>query len=177
MAYGLPPPSRIGRRPFYPLLLAFAVSCFFGTLATDIAYWRTANVFWADFSAWLVSAGVVVGYATLAVALIEMLFLRTRRLYRPRWPFVVAMIAALILATFDMMVHTRDAWTSVVPWGLVLSALTVAVLVAGWIAHEAYPAAHWDASPLLDESVRSHEPVRSRETVRSREAAGLGVTR
>jgi uncharacterized membrane protein len=33
-----------------------------------------------------------------------------------------------------MMVHGRDAYTSVVPTGLILSALTVAILiVTGWL--------------------------------------------
>jgi uncharacterized membrane protein len=33
-----------------------------------------------------------------------------------------------------MFVHTRDAWTSVVPWGLVLSAIVVLILlVTGWL--------------------------------------------
>jgi uncharacterized membrane protein len=49
-------------RPFYPLLWAFAASCFLGTLVTDIAYWRTADIAWVDFSDWLVTAGVIIGY-------------------------------------------------------------------------------------------------------------------
>jgi uncharacterized membrane protein len=40
----------------------------------------------------------------------------------------------LILAILNMLIHTRDAWTSVVPWGLALSALTVlAILITGWL--------------------------------------------
>jgi uncharacterized membrane protein len=42
----------------------------------------------------------------------------------------------LILATFNLLVHTRDAWTSVVPWGVGLSASVVILLVAGWIMSE-----------------------------------------
>ena len=40
---------------------------------------------------------------------------------------------ALSLAIVNALVHTRDAYTSVVPWGVVLSALTVLfLLVTGW---------------------------------------------
>ena len=40
---------------------------------------------------------------------------------------------ALILATLNALVHTRDAYTSVVPTGLVLSVLVVLILlVTGW---------------------------------------------
>jgi uncharacterized membrane protein len=131
--------ARIGRRPFYPLLTAFAVSCFVGTLAADIAYWRTADLMWADFADWLVTVGVVVGYVTILVALIEVFGLRSRRLRRPTWPYAIGNIVTLILATLNMLVHTRDAWTSVVPWGLVLSAAVVVVaLVTGWVTRETY---------------------------------------
>jgi uncharacterized membrane protein len=131
--------ARIRRRPFYPLLVAFAVSCFLGTLAADIAYWRTADMMWADFADWLVTAGVVVGYVTIVVTVIEVFALRSGGLGRPTWPYVVGNIVTLILATLDMLVHTRDAWTSVVPWGVVLSAAVVVVaLVTGWVTRETY---------------------------------------
>ena len=68
---------RIGRRPFYRGLAAFAASCFVGTLATDIAYWWTADMMWADFSDWLLTVGVIVGYATVVVALIETFAIRS----------------------------------------------------------------------------------------------------
>jgi uncharacterized membrane protein len=116
------------RRPLYPLLAAFAVSCLAGTLATDIAYWLTADIMWVDFSDWLVTVGVIVGYLTIAVALIEMFAARSTRLRRPNWAWAIGLIGALILATLNMFVHTRDAWTSVVPWGVVLSAVVAAIV-------------------------------------------------
>jgi uncharacterized membrane protein len=129
----------IGRQPFYRQVAAFAASCFVGTLATDIAYWRTADVIWADFSDWLVTVGICTGYVTIVVALIEIFAMRSRRLRRPTWPYVIGNVVALILATFNMLMHTRDAWTSVDPWGLVLSAAVVLVLlVTGWTARETY---------------------------------------
>jgi uncharacterized membrane protein len=131
------PAVRIGRRPFYPWLTAFAASCMVGALATDIAYWATANVIWTDFSDWLLIAGVIVGLLSIVVALIEALARRAPR-RRPAWPFWLGGIVALVLGFFDMLVHTRDAWTSVVPWGLTLSAATVLVLiVAAFMARAA----------------------------------------
>jgi uncharacterized membrane protein len=131
--------TRSGARPFYPLLVAFAVSCFLGTLASDVAYWRTADMMWADFSDWLVTAGVVVGYVTILVTLIEVFGLPSGLLRRPSWPYVIGNIVALILATFNLLVHTRDAWTSVVPSGVALSAAVVVVaLVTGWVTRETF---------------------------------------
>lgn len=130
---------RIERRPFYRRFAAFAAACFVGTLATDIAYSRTANVMWADFSDWLLTVGVIVGWATVIIALIETFLIRAPLCSRLRVGYVIGSVAALILATFDMLMHTRDAWTSIVPWGLVLSAATVLILIlTGWVTWQSY---------------------------------------
>ena len=43
----------------------------------------------------------------------------------------------LVLAIFNAFIHSRDAYTSVVPTGLILSALTVLILlVTGWMGWE-----------------------------------------
>ena len=126
--------NRIGPQPFYRWLAAFAASCFVGTLATDIVYWHTADMMWADFSAWLLTVGVIVGYVTIVVAVIETFAVRSPLRRRLTWPYMIGSVVALILATFNTLVHTRDAWTSVVPWGLVLSAATILVLlVTAWM--------------------------------------------
>jgi uncharacterized membrane protein len=129
----------IGRQPFYRSLATFPASCFVGTLATDLAYWRTADMMWADFSAWLLTVGVLVGYAVVLVALIETFATRSPRRRLPTWAYAIGNLVALILATFNMLVHTRDAWTSVVPWGLVLSAATVLVVILTyWMTRRTY---------------------------------------
>lgn len=129
--------ARIGWQPFHSMLVDFAVCCFVGTLLTDLAYWQTAHIMWADFSDWLVTAGVVVGYVAVVVTLIEILARRWRQRRRPTWPYAIGNVVALIVATLNMLVHTRDAWTSVAPWGGVLSAVVVLVLLAtGWMDRE-----------------------------------------
>jgi uncharacterized membrane protein len=138
---------RIGRRPLYRRLAAFAAACFVGTLATDIAYWRTANVMWTDFSDWLLAVGVIVGYVAIVVALIEAFAIRSPLRGWMTWWYAIGSVVALILATFDMLVHTRDAWTSVVPWGLVLSAAIVLVLIlTGWLTRATRDAAGTEAT-------------------------------
>lgn len=132
----------IERPGFHRVLAGFAASCLVGTLATDLAYWLSADTIWADFSDWLVTAGVIVGWATVVIAVIETLAFRARRIRRPGWPSAIGFVVALIIATVDMLVHTRDAWTSVVPEGLGLSAAMVLVLaLAGWMARTRRPAA------------------------------------
>jgi uncharacterized membrane protein len=125
---------RIAKHPIHPMLVPIPIACFVGALLTDIAYWATAEMMWADFSAWLVTIGVIMGYLAAIVGLIDFLGNRLIRAQRPAWPHAIGNVAVLILATLNMFVHTRDAWTSVVPWGLILSAAVVAILLfTGWM--------------------------------------------
>ena len=83
---------------------------------------------WANFSAWLVSVGVIFGY-------LAAIFSRSSR--QPVHPRSTASVAArnwerrrarpALRST--CFVHSRDAWTSVVPWGIALSAATVLILL------------------------------------------------
>jgi uncharacterized membrane protein len=132
----LSPTGQIGRHPIHVMLLPFPLACFIGTLLTDLAYWRTSETMWADFSAWLVSAGVILGLLVAIAGLVDYLGGRPIPGLVPAWPYVLGNIVALLLAILNMLVHTHDGWTSVVPWGLTLSALVVLVLLftcwMGW---------------------------------------------
>jgi uncharacterized membrane protein len=126
----------IARRPVHAMLIPFPIACFIGTFLTDLAYWRTAEMMWANFSAWLVTVGVIVGWLAAIAGLIDFLSNRLIRVQPPAWPHVIGNAVVLVLATVNMFVHSRDGWTSVVPWGLVLSGLVVLILLfttwMGW---------------------------------------------
>jgi uncharacterized membrane protein len=126
--------ARIAAHPIHPMLVPIPIACFVGTLLTDIAYWRTAEMFWSDFSAWLISAGVVIGWLAAIVGAIDFFGSRGVRNLAAAWAHGIGNLVVLTLATLNMLVHTHDAWTSVVPWGLTLSAITVVLLlVTGWM--------------------------------------------
>lgn len=126
--------ARIGRHPLHPILIPFPIACFVGVLITDIIYWRTADIMWSDFSAWLVTVGVVLGILAAIAGLVDFLGDRQVRSASPAWPHMIGNLIALVLAVLNMLVHTHDAWTSVVPWGLALSAAVVVVVaITGWL--------------------------------------------
>jgi uncharacterized membrane protein len=122
------PALRVFKTEFRSIPAHFAAACFIGAFLTDIAYWRTMQMMWTNFSAWLLLAGAVLGAVGLLAGIIDasrgLLVLRTVE----GWLYVVGNVIVLSVAILNSFVHSRDAWTSVMPLGLALSAVT-AVLV------------------------------------------------
>lgn len=128
---------RMVGNPLHPLLASIPFTCFTGALLTDIAYWRSANMQWANFSAWLLAAGLFLALFAVIVGLIDFLIERRIRELGIVWIYAGGNALALVLAIVNSFIHSRDAYTSVVPTGLILSALTVLImLVTGWMGWE-----------------------------------------
>jgi uncharacterized membrane protein len=123
----------LGGRPIYAMLLPIPVVLFMATLVTDIVYWQTAAMLWADMSAWLLLVALFVSLFAVLAGLIDFFGdVRLRQLRAARI-HAISYAIALILSIFNSLVHTRDAYTSVVPSGLILSTLVVvSLLVTSW---------------------------------------------
>jgi len=102
----LKPAAKPRGRPIHKMLVSFSAAYFVGALVTDLAYWQVPDVVWERFSIWLIAAGLVM--AGLAA---------------------IAYVLAASLSLVNAFVHSRDGYTAVVPTGLMLSALVVAVLL------------------------------------------------
>ena len=125
--------ARIGSHPIHPMLVPIPIVCFVGVLVTDLVYWKTAAIMWADMSAWLLTVGLVVSVFVVLAGLIDFLGDRRVRALRPAWIHGLGNALVIILSIINAFVHSRDAYTSVVPTGLILSAVVVLILlVTGW---------------------------------------------
>ena len=130
----LQPTAQVAQHPIHPMLVPIPIVCFIGALMTDIAYTLTADIMWADFSAWLLLVGFIFGVLAAIAGLTDFLTNRMIRAQPPAWPHLLGNLAVLVLSFFNILLHTRDAWTSVVPAGLVLSIIVVLILpVTGWL--------------------------------------------
>jgi uncharacterized membrane protein len=88
---------------------------------------------WANFSCWLIAGGLVLALLATVSLVFDFVLGRARRI---RWLDFGLVGAAAILSLVNVFVHTRDAWTSVVPTGITLSIIVTVLLVAaglrGW---------------------------------------------
>jgi uncharacterized membrane protein len=125
--------ASIGGHPIHAMLVPIPITCFVGTLITDLAYWKTANMQWANFSVWLLTVGLIVSVFVVIAGLIDFLGDRRIRDLKAARIHGIGNAIALVIAIFNAFIHSRDAYTSVVPTGLVLSTITVLILVVtGW---------------------------------------------
>jgi len=128
-------------RPLHPLhtiLLAFPFPLFLGALVSDLAYWASFHVQWANFSSWLIAGGLLVGAFALLWALVN-LFRRGTAKGRPALYFVV-LLAMWVLGFVNALVHAKDAW-AIMPEALYLSAIAALLaLIAAWIGYSGFRA-------------------------------------
>jgi uncharacterized membrane protein len=119
--------------PVHVILSAYPIACFTGAFVTDVVYARSYNMMWANFSAWLIAAGLVMGALAALAGIVDFLIYRHRR-RRGGWLHGVGSIVMLFIALANELVHSRDAYTSVVPTGLILSAIVaLLVLLLSWL--------------------------------------------
>ena len=110
-----------------PMLVSFPIAYFTTAFVTDLAYWQTADVMWETFSDWLITAGLITAGFTVIVFVIDLVLGKRSRTLA--WPHAVGYVLAVLLSLLNAFVHSRDGYTAVVPTGLMLSGLVVAVLI------------------------------------------------
>ena len=116
-------------------LAAVPAVCFTGAFLTDLTYASAPDMQWTNFSAWLLAFGMLFACLAALSGIIAYFSGPRPALNVNSWLFVAAIALTLTTAFFNNLVHSRDAWTSVVPSGLMLSALTVILMIAAAFFH------------------------------------------
>jgi uncharacterized membrane protein len=122
-----------GKRPLHPGFVAIGATLLSAVFVTDFVYWQTLLFQWANFSGWLLMAGLI--FAGMAgIAFVADLI--SKRLVAVSWPRFVGLTVAALLGLLNAFVHSRDAYTTVVPEGIILSAIVALILIVigfgGW---------------------------------------------
>lgn len=118
--------------PAKALLLGFPVILFLSALLSDLAYYRSFEVQWANFASWLITGALLTGALVLLIGLVDLF--RARRGRGRAGLFLVLVAAMWVVGLVNALVHARDGWASM-PTGLILSIIVaVLALAAAWAA-------------------------------------------
>jgi uncharacterized membrane protein len=128
--------SMIGSQPrllLHPGFVGVGSALLIAACGTDAMYYETSLMQWANFSAWLIAVGLVLALVAALVLVIDFV---TGRAGRINWISFLPAAAAALLSLVNVLVHSRDAWTSVAPQGLGLSVIVTILLLltalGGW---------------------------------------------
>lgn len=125
------PDYRYRPGPLHALLLAGTVPLFLGALLSDIAYYNSFQIQWANFAAWLIAGGLLFAGLALLFALGNLIGAE-RKAGRPVLYFLLLLVT-WVLGLINAFEHAKDAW-AVMPTGLVLSAIVaVLAVITAWL--------------------------------------------
>lgn len=116
--------------PLHAILLAGTVPLFLGGLFSDIAYYQTYQIQWANFAAWLIAGALVFCGLALLFALVNLVRAEHKG-GRPVLYFLLLLVT-FVLGLVNAFEHAKDAWAAM-PSGLILSVIVTALaIVSAW---------------------------------------------
>lgn len=117
----------------HPPFVSAAAALLIAAFVTDLFYYETSIMQWANFSVWLITGGLVIALAAAVVLLVDFLLGHTGSIHRLEFS---GLVLVAVLSIFNALIHSRDGWTSVVPQGITISAICAALLIvmgfSGW---------------------------------------------
>jgi uncharacterized membrane protein len=126
--------ARIGGHPIHPMLIPFPVAFLVGAFVTDLTFWSTGTAFWAQASMWLLGAALVMAALAAVAGLTDFMGDTRIRALSDAWHHMIGNVIAVVLALINFgLRYMQGAETAIRPWGLVLSAVVVGILLfTGW---------------------------------------------
>jgi uncharacterized membrane protein len=125
--------AQIAGHPIHPMLIPFPVAFLVATLACDLAYWATGSAGWVTASTWLLGAALVMAALAAVAGLIDFLGDERIRALLDAWQHMIGNIIAVVLALVNFYLRATGGDAAVLPWGLFLSLVVIAILLfTGW---------------------------------------------
>ena len=118
----------IGGHPIHPMLIHFPVAALIGLIGTDLAHVLTGDAFWARASIWLVGVGVIGGWVSGTIGLLDLLLVEKIRRLITAWCHAILAVMLLSLATLNWMLRIGQMQEAILPWGLYLSLASGALI-------------------------------------------------
>ena len=126
--------ASIAGHPIHPMLIPFPIAFFIAAFLCDLVFWRTTNASWADATVWLLGAGLIMAALAAVTGLTDVLGDPQIRTMNTAWWHAGLNVLAVLIELYNWYLRFTDGSTAIVPTGLVLSAIVVALLlITGWL--------------------------------------------
>lgn len=143
----------IAGHPIHPMLITLPIGFWMGTLLADIGFWWIGADGWATAALWLLGSAIITAAVAATTGLIDFLGDQRIRALSDAWQHAIGNALAVLVSLFSFYWRYRYGPTAVLPTGLILSAVTIAVILfTGWKGGELV--FHHHVAVSEDESAR-----------------------
>lgn len=119
--------------PLHPMLVGFPIAFFTTTFVCDLVVWATGPAGWAEATVWLLGAGLVTAIVAAALGLTDLLGDRRINALDDARLHAVGNGVVVLLELFNLGTRFFDGPSAIVPTGLIVSSLVMAILAfTGW---------------------------------------------
>lgn len=125
--------ASIAGHPIHPMLIPFPVAFFVATFVCDVAFWQSANPFWATAALWLLGAGLVMAALAAVAGLVDFVGEKRIRDLNDARLHAGGNIVAVLIALYNFYTRYAQGPEAVVPTGIIMSLIVVLILLfTGW---------------------------------------------
>jgi uncharacterized membrane protein len=130
---GIATTAKISGHPLHPLLVPVPIGLWVATLLADIGFAATGDAFWAGAAFWALGGAIVFALIAAIAGFTDFFGNRRIRDISDAWKHMIGNLAAVAVAVVSLILRLSGGDGAVVPWGLILSVVTVLlVLYTGW---------------------------------------------
>jgi uncharacterized membrane protein len=125
--------ASIAGHPIHPMLIPFPIAFFVGTFVCDLVFWSSGNASWVDATLWLLGAGLIMAALAAVAGLTDVLGDAQIRNLSTAWWHAGGNVIVVLIELYNWFSRYSQGSKAVLPTGLILSAIVVAILLfTGW---------------------------------------------
>ena len=126
--------AQIAGHPIHPMLVPFPIAFFVSAFLCDLAFWTSGNPGFATAALWLLGAGLVMAALAALMGGIDLFSESQIRGLTHAWMHAGGNVVAVLIQIFNFAIRYSEPTAAVVPTGIVLSLIVVAILLfTGWM--------------------------------------------
>ncbi|HEX2656589.1 MAG TPA: DUF2231 domain-containing protein [Xanthobacteraceae bacterium] len=125
--------AQVAEHPLHPMLVPLVIGFFVGALLLDLVFWNTSDAAYATGALWLLGFGLIAAALAAIAGATDFFGDQQIRAITDAWHHAIGNVIVVLIELFNFYWRYRYGPSGVLPLGLLLSVVAVAILIfTGW---------------------------------------------